>query len=253
MHAEVEDRNEDTFAVRLALPLLLLAVSLPSAATGAPRANETYRIVLPRRALAAGERIELRLAPPAPDGTGVRYWLSSGLSSLGLDPPVYRAPLVIPVGTPPIKLTASISGPDGRASVSTEIELLPSSIAGVEDCLGPGQSFSTITPDIVPGYTSLDVLPGLLHKVEPEYPRSEFVRRVEDTIPVRSLVCRSGRVIDAYVPQRFRGPAGTEPIESDPGLVEAALTAARQYVYSPGMVAGHAIAVWVDTFIAFRR
>jgi hypothetical protein len=107
--------------------------------------------------------------------------------------------------------------------------------------------------DIVPEYTQLDVLPQLIRRVEPEYPRSEFVRGVEDTIPVQVLVCRSGRVLDVYVLQRYRSTEIRQPIVNDPKLVEAALAAARQYVFSPGRASGHAVAVWVATQVMFRR
>ncbi|MEO7868283.1 MAG: hypothetical protein ABIU54_11650 [Candidatus Eisenbacteria bacterium] len=198
--------------------------------------------------------MELRLEPRAPEGLKVNYWVMMSRSGIGLiPPPVYRAPYVIPPGTPPVKVNASFSGLTVQGDASTEIELLPGSMSGAEDCLGPGQSFSTILGEIEPRYARLDVLPQLIHTVEPEYPRSEFVRGVEDTIPMQSLVCRSGRVLDAYVLQRYRGTTTLQPIENDPKLVEAALAAARQYIYSPGMVLGHAVAVWVVTQVIIRR
>jgi outer membrane biosynthesis protein TonB len=91
--------------------------------------------------------------------------------------------------------------------------------------------------------------------VEPEYPRSAFARGIEDTIPIRVLVCRSGRVLDAWALPSFRGfpTPDAEPIEYDPKLVEAALAAVRQYVFSPGIVGGNAVAVHVETQVAFRR
>jgi TonB family protein len=98
------------------------------------------------------------------------------------------------------------------------------------------------------------VLPELVHRVDPEYPRSSFARGIEDTLPVLVLVCRSGIVLDAYVtPSYLLGTRDEQPIERDPMLVKAALEAARQYVFKPAMAAGQPIAVWVHVPVAFRR
>jgi hypothetical protein len=174
---------------------------------------------------------------------------------IGLIPPgIYRAPYIIPVGTPPARVSACFSGPAFRAGATTEIELLPGSVPGAADCLGPGQSFSTVLGTIEPGYTYADTLPDLIHRVDPEYPRSTFARGIEDTLPVLVLVCRNGLVLDAYVPPSYLvGTRDEQPIERDPKLVEAALAAARQYIFKPAMAAGQPIAVWIHVPVAFRR
>lgn len=240
-------------AILLIVVVLLSAVGLLTAATAAPAESGAYHLVLPRRALGAGERVGLKLVPPVPQGLRVNYGVWVGTSGIGLNPPVYRAPYVIHPGTPPAKVFASFSGQGVRASVSTEIELRTGSVPGADDCLGPGQSYSTIWGDIEPGYMRLDVLPQLVHSVAPEYPRSDFVRGVEDTIAIAALVCRSGRVLDAYARTRYRGTHDLQPIEDDAKLVEAALAAVRQYVFSPGMVSEHAVAEWVENVVVFRR
>jgi hypothetical protein len=150
-------------------------------------------------------------------------------------------------------VSASFSGQGVRASVSTEIELLPGSVPGAEDCLGPGQSFSTVYGAILPEYTPVDELPELIRRVEPDYPRSAVVRGIEATIHCNALVCRSGRVLDAVALQRQRGTTASQPIEDDPKLVEAAIAAVEQYLFKPGMVSGHPVAVWVTTQVVFRR
>jgi len=227
-------------------------MDLPTA-HAAPPMGDAYHIVVPRRALGAGERVQFRLEPPAPEGANVYYGASVALGRNGLLSPIYSAPFVIPPGTPPAIVGISFSGPMGRGGASAEIELLPGSVAGAEDCLGPGQSYSTVVGGIEPEYIYLDELPELIHKVEPEYPRSSYVRGVEDTLTVKVLVCRLGKVLDAVVLQAFRTPSTREPIERDPKLVEAAVAAARQFVFKPGLVSGHAVAVWVHVPIAFRR
>jgi len=239
----------------IALPLVSSAIR-PLGVAAAPKESDAYHIVIPRHAVSAGERVELRLAPPAPKGLRVNWWVTSGTRGIGLSPPgIYRAPYVIPVGTPPANVSASFSGSGVRASVTTEIELTPSSMPGAAECLGPGQSFSTVLGDIEPGSTHADVPPELIHRVDPEYPRSAFARGIEDTIPVLALVCGSGRVLDAYVPPSYLDTRDQQPIviERDPKLVESALVAVRQYIFRPATAAGQPIAVWVFILVAFRH
>jgi hypothetical protein len=212
----------------------------------APADSGAYHIVVPNRALGAGESVEFKLVPPPPAGVRVNYSMPNG---------VYRAPYVIPPGTSPAQVWASFSGAGVKGIATAEITLLPGSVPGTEDCLGPGQSFSTVEAGIVPEFIPLDQLPDLIHRVEPEYAKSAFARGIEDTIPIRVLVCRSGHVLDAWALRSFRGlpTPNAEPIEHDPKLVEAALAAVRQYVFNPGIVGGHAVAVFVDTQVVFRR
>ncbi len=242
---------------------LLLAVSspllvLPSVhhAMAAPANSGVYHLVAARRAIGAGERVELRLEPSPTAGTRVN-WTVEGLgnhmmSSLGL--PLYRAPYIIAAGTPPVKVTAYFSEQGAKLSVSTEIDLLPGSFPGADDCLGPGQAFSKVWGDIeLTGNFYVDLLPDLTHRVDPVYPRSDFVRGVQDTIFVNALVCRSGRVLDAYPVRRYRDRAELEPIEDDPKLVDAAIAAVRQDLFTPASSNGQPVAVWVAVPVVFRH
>ena len=67
------------------------------------------------------------------------------------------------------------------------------------------------------------------------------------------LVCRTGRVVDAYVPPSYLARGDEQPIERDPKLVEAALAAVRQYIFKPAMAGGQPFAAWVTVPVAFRR
>lgn len=238
--------------------VLLLALSILSSVTRvravAAERNEggAYHIVFPRHAVAAGEHVELRLVPAAPESVRVN-WFVSGKVGIGLNPPgVYRAPFVIPIGTPPARVSAGFSSQGLRVNATAEIELTPSSAPGAEDCLGPGQSFSTVLGDIEPGPGyDLEELPELIHSVEAEYPKSLLARGVEDTLVVQVLVCRNGHVLDANVLPRY--PTRTEPVAHDPKRVDAALAAVRQYVFKPATVAGQGIAIWVAVPVTFRR
>lgn len=128
--------------MRSATLLLMTALSFlallarPSSAAATPSVDEVYHIVLPRRAVSAGERVELRLVPLAPAGVRVNWSVASGATGIGLGSAVYRAPYVIPAGTPPAKVSSSLSGPGVRTRVTTEIELVPGSVPEAEDCLG---------------------------------------------------------------------------------------------------------------------
>ena len=228
-------------------------LDVPGAAAAPPAESGAYHVVLSKRAAAAGETVEFKLVPPPPDGVRLTFQISSRPGGSVVPAGIYRAPYVIPPGTPPVQVGAGFTGGGIRVAATAEIELLPGSVPGAEDCLGPGQSFSTVTADIEPEYTYLDELPELIHRVEPEYPRSAFVRGVEDTIPMKALLCRSGRVLDAFAIPSYVNIGDLQPIERDPKLVEAAITAVRQYVFKPALAAGQAYAVWVGLSVPFRR
>ena len=237
--------------------LLLTILLLPNAVliretSAAPAESDAYHLVLPRRAVSAGERVELRLEPPAPAGARVNYGVVGVTHGLGLFG-VYRAPYVIPPGTPPAKVSAGFSYQGVRAGASAEIELTPSSVPGAEDCLGPGESFSTAWGDIEYGPNFyVDTLPDVIHRVDPVYPRSDFVRGIEDTLIVNALVCRSGHVLDAYaIPRIVR--FDPEPVEIDPKLVDAATAAVKQYLFRPAKSYGQPVAVWVAVLVRFTR
>ncbi len=244
----------ESTSLLIALSLLTVAPPQPQWISNALKATDAYHILLPRRVVGAGEHVELRLVPPAPNGVEVNWAVDSGTGGHALNPPgVYRAPLVIPLGTPPAKVGAAFEISGIGAGATTEIELAPSSVPGAADCLGPGQMFSTVLGDIIPRFTPVDVLPELVHRVDPVYPRSAIIRGVEETIPINALVCRSGRVLDAYALASYRDTRDANPVERDPELVEAALAAVRQYLFKPAMAAGQPIAVWVGIPVRFRR
>jgi hypothetical protein len=223
----------------------LASMTHPSQVIAGPGVAEApYHIALSRQALRAGEEVEMKLLPPVPAGVRVHWPEAAGKTNL-IYSAIYRAPYVIPPGTPPVTITVGISGAGVRSSASTEITLLPSSVPGSEDCLGSGQSFSTTSGTIVPDYTFADELPELIHTVAPEYPRSAEARGVKDMVPVIALVCRTGHVLDAYSPPTYRNPGDLQPIEHDPKLVEVAIAAVRQYVFKPALKSGQAIAVWL--------
>jgi hypothetical protein len=228
-------------------------VSTP-AAFGAPTQSAQYHVVLPKRALGAGERVDLRLVPPPPPGVRLFWSVQDGAKVVVLQPyAVYTAPFVIPKGTPPARVTAGLTGPGVKTTVTEEVKLEPGSVPGAEDCLGPGQSYSTATGVFDGGTVTIDGSVGLVHSVEPDYPRPEAVRGVVDTITVIALVCRTGRVLDAYVPTSYADRELTQPIGQDPKIIEAALQAVRQYEFRPATSGGIPVATLVVTPVHFTR
>jgi TonB family protein len=131
--------------------------------------------------------------------------------------------------------------------VTTELELTPGALPGAEDCLGPGQTFSSVLGDLVPlapGEPPYADGPILISQIEPIYPRSALARGVADTLAVRAYVCRTGRVLSAFVHSES---------SHDPKLVEAAIAAFRQYVFTPAKnSSGEPMAAWVETVVFFK-
>jgi hypothetical protein len=218
---------------------------------GAGPSRHAYHIVAPGRAIGPGEHIELKLVPTPPPSVRVTWHLVSGPSEHAFYGGTYRAPYVIAVGAAPVEVGVGLSGPGWRDVVSIVLTLVPGVTPGAEDCLGPDQSFSATSGEIVTPGGLPDELPELVQRVEPEYPRSALARGIEDVIGVQALVCRSGRVLDAYSPPSFRSLPPTDPIEHDPRLVAAAIAAVRQYVFKPALVSGQPIATWVAVQVRF--
>ena len=236
-------------AIALLSALSLISMSFEAAA-GPPLEQAPYHIVLSRQSLRAGETVEMKLLPPVPPGARVTWPEGTGKTNL-IYSRTYRAPYVIPAGSPPITLGVGISGAGLRATASTEIHLIPSSVPGTEDCLGPEQFFSTTSGTFVSNHGLVDELPEAIHRATPSYPRSLQARGMEDTLTVIALVCRTGSVLDAYVPYAYRNIGDLQPVERDPRMVEAALEAVRQYVFKPALISGQPIATWVAVPVPF--
>ncbi len=104
---------------------------------------------------------------------------------------------------------------------------------------GPGPGEERPSPD---AYIYVEHLPSPVKEVTPIYPDIAREAGIEGTVVVRAMVGRDGRVTDAVVLQKF----------SVPMLNEAALTAARQWVFTPGLAGGQPVACWVSIPFRFR-
>lgn len=99
--------------------------------------------------------------------------------------------------------------------------------------VGPSTSFTPVeAPDLPATYA--DVWPVAVTEVKPEYPQIARDAMVDGQVVVLVLVGRDGRVREAKVDEHHHVLL----------LDEAALAAARKWVFSPALANGHAVSVW---------
>ncbi len=108
---------------------------------------------------------------------------------------------------------------------------------------------ATVAPMPAPGsdedlpkfgeYVYVEELPEAVKKVQPVMPPDAAARGLEGTVMVQVLVGRDGRVLR------------TQVTKSVPGLDEAALTAARQWVFKPALSNKKPVPVWVAVPLRF--
>lgn len=216
-----------------------------------------YHVACARRALSAGDQVEVKLEPAPPPGTRV-YWRNA--QQVGMNPAaveacraVYTAPFVIPAGSPPASIRVDLSGPEtGRIGFTGQVDLEPSALPGTADCLGPGQSFSTDYGAIEPsdGQLFSRMEPVIVHMNDPEYPQVAVKRGLTDQVPVLALLCRSGRVLAAHLQNSYSD--NREPIEREPALIEAALAITQSRTFAPVLRDGQPVAGWIHVDVAFR-
>jgi TonB family protein len=100
-------------------------------------------------------------------------------------------------------------------------------------------------PEVLPGRTVwvyVEELPRPVHQVKPEYPELPQRAGVEGTVGVYVMVGKDGRVIQAELDEKQQVPM----------LNEAALAAARQWVFTPGLANGHPVVCWTRIPFRFR-
>ncbi len=99
------------------------------------------------------------------------------------------------------------------------------------------QTQEKVPPDFVP----YDKEPTVVKKVEPEYPPKALKDSLEGNVFLKVLVSISGDVTKAQI------------IRTDDELFnEAALAAARQWKFTPAILNGKPVAVWVSIPFRFR-
>jgi TonB family protein len=112
------------------------------------------------------------------------------------------------------------------------------------DRLNDGTEVGTRTGDqtLPPPDTNVYVeeLPSVVKEVKPDYPWIAQQAGIEGLVLVRVLVGVNGRVLDVRLSEKLQVPA----------LNDAALAAARKWVFTPGLANGRPVACW--TAIPFR-
>ncbi len=197
---------------------LVAAVGLSRLTTGpSPPPDAAFTIVLP--------------APPVPA-------------------PLQRVPPAAVAQGLPKHVAAGVPVPTADAQVAPEATI-PSveEMRAAEPGVGTGGTGIVVEPpaaaEPLPDpnvYVYVEELPVATRRVEPEYPDLAREAGVSGTVLTRVLVGRDGRVLDVRVDERH----------SIPMLDEAAVAAARRWVFTPAYANGKPVAVWVAVPFAFR-
>ena len=90
--------------------------------------------------------------------------------------------------------------------------------------------------------TYVEQLPTVVKSVKPIYPTLPKEAGIEGLVVVKVLVGKDGHVLDVLLSDKIQVPM----------LNEAALTAARQWMFTPGMDNGRAVACWITIPFRFR-
>ena len=154
---------------------------------------------------------------------------------------LYQAPFV--VSPPGASAVVRATRDPGDALLTSEatVEVRPGVYPGADDCLAQDQSWSASGTDL--DYVFVDELPEAIIHPPPDYPPSVRARGLKGSLVVNVIVCRSGRVLDAHA----QWGQGADPVRE---LEDLAVTAAKQWIFSPAKVAGQPVAVKVA--IPFR-
>lgn len=179
------------------------------------------RVVLPFRELAAPPPLSQETAPPP---------------QISIAPAAATAVVGTPVPIP------DVDAPVNQTIASQE------EIANTTGSVGVGSGDAVVVIEQAPveelpklgEYVYADELPVLVADVQPVYPELARQAEVEGVINVRVLVGKDGRVSDVHLDT------------SIPMLDEAAITAARKWVFKPALSGNHPVAVWIARQLRFR-
>ena len=115
---------------------------------------------------------------------------------------------------------------------------------GTGEGAGPGEVIvATPPPEVLPKldeFVYTDELPVLVADVAPLYPSIARDALVEGEVLLRVLVGKDGHVLDVHVER------------SIPMLDNAAVEAARQWVFKPALAGNRPVAVWIVRRVRFR-
>jgi len=101
----------------------------------------------------------------------------------------------------------------------------------------PGGSGLVITDEAAPSpdeFIPVEEQPIVVEEVTPEYPHLAREAGLEGRVTIRALVSKDGRVQDAII-----------GVSVHALLDEAALAAAKKFIFKPAIQNGHPVAIWV--------
>jgi protein TonB len=156
-------------------------------------------------------------------------------------PLVQRMPVARPTisNAPPVPVPDPVAPPiEPPAASGAEWQILaPPGAIGSGDA---GAATGEGPPPRPDEYVYVEELPSVVKEVKPPYPWLAKEAGIEGLVMVKVLVGTDGRVRDALLDTKLQVPM----------LNEAALAAARQWIFTPGLAGGRPVACW--TAIPFR-
>jgi protein TonB len=155
-----------------------------------------------------------------------------------------------PVTHPSAGSTIDQVVPDAQVKPG-EPSFAPPDISGIGDPTSDVQSGEVVLDGRAPAETlpargafvNVEVMPEVLRQVEPVYPTIAKDTGISGFVLVHMLVGRNGRVVNAVVDED----------QSDAMFNDAALAAARQFVFRPASNNGRTVAVWVTQGFRFTH
>jgi periplasmic protein TonB len=187
-----------------------------------PAHEEIVRtVIVPYRELAAPPPLTDAVAPP---------------------PIAIVAPAAAPTMGVPVPVPDAQVAPEQTIASQQEIAQQSGTVAG-----GTGdQQVVVVAPPAdeelpkLGEFVYVDELPELVTDAAPQYPELAREGNVEGDVLLRVLVGRNGHVLDVHVEK------------SMPMLDEAAVAAARRWVFKPALCNNHPVAVWIARPVRFR-
>ena len=169
--------------------------------------------------------------------------------STTVEKPVSKVPA--PESVPPIPAETEVSHqPQGGLPDGPAPEAAPPSVLTLpEEAVSSSSSIAISSRRSVPipsGFnpetqSSKNLVSGrLLKRVDPAYPLEAMQQRIEGTVQLHAVIGDDGKVLSV------------EPVSGPPLLVEAAVSAVRQWRYGPSLFDGHRIQVHDDVRLVFR-
>lgn len=145
-----------------------------------------------------------------------------------------------PVAAHPVPVPDPLAPPEQL--IASQDELRRASPGDVRSDAGDGVTLVPLVDEAVPGvkdFVYYDEPPAVVTQVVPVYPDLAREAGVDGTVLLRVLVGKDGRVKDVHVDRSIAL------------LDEAAVAAARRWVFTPALSNGHPVMVWVAVPVRF--